>query len=243
MTKWAIVSSVLTRGSRFASKHNLGYNHLMKICLWDECSNETKNPKFCSISCGTKYQRRYHDVFKKNYPDKECLECGKVFNINSKQIHKVFCSRSCAVKHNNRLRKSKPVDNQCGRCGKPCRNKFCSTYCSAKYRGMLKVNLWLAGEWDGTSTIGLAPCIRKYLIKEANNKCTSPTCSVPGGFKTIHPVTGNVPLEVDHLDGNCYNNTRENLMVVCPNCHALTSNYKSLNRNSGRAYRRSAIVA
>ena len=29
-----------------------------------------------------------------------------------------------------------------------------------------------------------------------------------------------VPLELDHIDGNHYNNVMSNLRIVCPNCHA-----------------------
>jgi 5-methylcytosine-specific restriction endonuclease McrA len=31
-----------------------------------------------------------------------------------------------------------------------------------------------------------------------------------------------VPIELDHIDGNHYNNTLSNLRIVCPNCHAQT---------------------
>ena len=41
-----------------------------------------------------------------------------------------------------------------------------------------------------------------------------------------------IPLEVHHIDGNKTNNTLENLMIVCPNCHAQTDNYKSKNKKS-----------
>lgn len=30
------------------------------------------------------------------------------------------------------------------------------------------------------------------------------------------------PLELDHIDGNHYNNELVNLKILCPNCHALT---------------------
>lgn len=29
-----------------------------------------------------------------------------------------------------------------------------------------------------------------------------------------------IPLELDHINGNHYDNTLENLRIVCPNCHA-----------------------
>jgi len=38
-----------------------------------------------------------------------------------------------------------------------------------------------------------------------------------------------IPLEVHHLDGDRLNNTLENLQLLCPNCHALTSNFKGKN--------------
>lgn len=31
-----------------------------------------------------------------------------------------------------------------------------------------------------------------------------------------------IPLELDHIDGDRYNNALENLRLLCPNCHALT---------------------
>jgi 5-methylcytosine-specific restriction endonuclease McrA len=42
-----------------------------------------------------------------------------------------------------------------------------------------------------------------------------------------------IPLEVDHKDGNSDNWTKENLALVCPNCHALTPTYKAKNRFHG----------
>lgn len=35
-----------------------------------------------------------------------------------------------------------------------------------------------------------------------------------------------VPLELHHIDGDRSNNTFENLQILCPNCHALTDNYR-----------------
>jgi hypothetical protein len=39
-----------------------------------------------------------------------------------------------------------------------------------------------------------------------------------------------IPLELDHIDGNSSNHLLENLRLLCPNCHALTSTYRGRNK-------------
>lgn len=34
-----------------------------------------------------------------------------------------------------------------------------------------------------------------------------------------------------HVDGNKLNNSEDNLLLLCPNCHALTENYCGRNEN------------
>lgn len=38
-----------------------------------------------------------------------------------------------------------------------------------------------------------------------------------------------IPLELHHLDGNNSNNNLSNIQILCPNCHALTPNYRGKN--------------
>jgi len=38
-----------------------------------------------------------------------------------------------------------------------------------------------------------------------------------------------IPLELHHIDGNRHNNTIENFMLLCPNCHAFTDSYRGKN--------------
>ena len=58
------------------------------------------------------------------------------------------------------------------------------------------------------------------------------------GWGEMHPLTKLVPLEVHHIDGNYKNNDESNLQLLCPNCHALTETYRSLNNGRGRENRK-----
>lgn len=39
-----------------------------------------------------------------------------------------------------------------------------------------------------------------------------------------------IPLELHHISGNRQDNRLENLQLLCPNCHALTDNYRGKNK-------------
>jgi len=43
-----------------------------------------------------------------------------------------------------------------------------------------------------------------------------------------------IPLELDHIDGQHFNNELSNLRLLCPNCHALTDTYRAKNRRTVR---------
>jgi len=167
----------------------------------------------------------------------------KCFRTECKNEAKVkFCSRSCAAKVNNVgvVRNGKP-SKDCLLCGKPTgrgNGKFCSHSHQQQYRKDEIVRKWLSGDLDASVKQGLSVTIKRYLIEQAGYRCASPTCAVPGGWGEINPSTGRPPLEIDHIDGDAYNNSPENLIVLCPNCHALTPTYRNLNRNSTRKYRR-----
>lgn len=65
---------------------------------------------------------------------------------------------------------------------------------------------------------------RKLLLLEANFSCS--ICKF-----NVCREDGSSILEIDHIDGNHKNNVKENLRVLCPNCHALTPNFRNWGRS------------
>jgi Zn finger protein HypA/HybF involved in hydrogenase expression len=68
--------------------------------------------------------------------------------------------------------------------------------------------------------------LRKRLISEGIKEYKCECC----GLKEW--LGDPIPLELDHIDGDHYNNTLENLKVLCPNCHAKTPTYRGKNKKS-----------
>jgi hypothetical protein len=46
-----------------------------------------------------------------------------------------------------------------------------------------------------------------------------------------------IPLEIHHINGESRDNRLENLVLLCPNCHALTNNYRGRAKLSARSER------
>lgn len=105
--------------------------------------------------------------------------------------------------------------------------KYCSNLCQKDFERQQYINNVNNGIEEGTKKSGknfkTSDSIRTYLLKKYNYKCQK--C----GWGEINPITGKSPLEIHHKDGNRTNNKEDNLELLCPNCHALTSNYKFLN--------------
>ena len=47
-----------------------------------------------------------------------------------------------------------------------------------------------------------------------------------------------ITLELEHKDGNHYNNDRQNIEFLCPNCHSLTHTWRGRNKNKNKSGKR-----
>jgi len=124
---------------------------------------------------------------------------------------------------------------KCKHCSEviPNRNVFCNNQCQNDYYNDKKIQEWFDGKnftrKGGTS---VPQWMRKFLLNESNNKCSE--C----GWGEVNEYTNTVPLDVDHIDGDAYNNSVDNLRVLCPNCHSLKKTFKNTGRRkSTRNYR------
>jgi hypothetical protein len=64
--------------------------------------------------------------------------------------------------------------------------------------------------------------IKKRLINEHGHKCQM--CN--NEIWNDKPIT----LELEHIDGNNRNNLKENLTLLCPNCHSQTPTWRNRKR-------------
>lgn len=157
------------------------------------------------------------------------MKCNNPLCENDAKLK--YCSQSCAAKVSNANR-AKPKGN-CTYCTKPLTGsaiKFCNTSCQRTLERDQAIKLWLE---TGQAVPGSSPThyVRVHILAEQKGKCNlCPTTTVWQG-KELRFV-------LDHIDGNCENNHRDNLRLVCPNCDSQLDTYKSKNKGNGRHARR-----
>ena len=173
-----------------------------------------------------------------------CSECGGKKKIRASQLNRkkkdvIFCSRKCSSVFYGKKRKLS--ERGCLCCGKtfnPTRSSHvcCSFACREQYRKEKFITDWKLGKISGNAGQNVSETIKRYLREKFHNKCTR--C----GWSEVNKTTNIVPLTVEHIDGNSSNSREENLDLICPNCHSLTSTYGALNRGRGRLLRRRGSV-
>jgi hypothetical protein len=160
--------------------------------------------------------RQHHEaVMRYEENPKVCPTCGEVLPYE-KRGNK-FCDHSCAASYHlgSRISPKKRTPKTCAHCGNPVEkrnNKYCDTCIEAGVY-INKITDWEHATDDR---------IRKRLLIEMRGHCCE-LCQ--NNTWTGQPI----PLELHHIDGNADNSDQDNLLLICPNCHALTDNYKGAN--------------
>lgn len=67
--------------------------------------------------------------------------------------------------------------------------------------------------------------LRGYIERHNLLEYRCQNCGCDGSW-----MNGKIALELHHIDGDTTNNELSNLQYLCPNCHALTKNYRGKNK-------------
>ena len=153
---------------------------------------------------------------------KNCEKCGVNFDAFSKWGEKRFCSRKCAnsriFSEESKLKKSVALKGKVqGSRNGLSKENFDERI--KKYKKSVEKRLFSTA----FDELGIDRK-RKRVFREQNNCCSK--CGLSEWLGKP------LPLELEHIDGNNQNNSRENLEGLCPNCHSLTETWRGRNKPS-----------
>lgn len=86
--------------------------------------------------------------------------------------------------------------------------------------------------YKNTASFDISNHVRAYFFLKYNSKCSM--CQ----WGEVNKFTNRVPLQLHHKNGISDDCSEENLQLLCPNCHSLTDNFGSRNKNSKRTHGR-----
>jgi 5-methylcytosine-specific restriction endonuclease McrA len=149
--------------------------------------------------------------------DKLCLYgCGQTAKFQNRSGN-LMCSRSANMCPSNILKNSLAIkeahqDGRCIRAANLTKDQL------ANNKGKRYAEFGVPGKGQ----------FKNALISERGHKC-----EMCGNAEWLgHKIT----LELEHTDGNRQNNTKDNLKLLCPNCHSVTPTWRGRNKNKGQKY-------
>ena len=139
-----------------------------------------------------------------------------------------FCSHSCSAAFNNKgVRRHGVEAINCLQCNNITHNnKFCSHSCRSIFNWQKIKTELLSCQIDRSSANYVS---KKYLTELHSGKCQICT--------TDRWQDKPMPLVLDHINGNPYDNSLNNLRVICHNCNAQTPTFAGRNKGNGRVER------
>lgn len=169
-------------------------------------------------------------------------QLGREYNVSGTYIRKIALKLNITLSKRRKINpketfnKGKKKKYYCLNCGiditndKCTAHKYCSNKCQQEYIYKKWVENYRKNNNIAVSTKwGQIPAhLKRYIFEKYNNKCC--IC----GWSEINPYTSSLPLEIDHINGDSNDNSENNLRLICPNCHSLTSTYRGANRGNGR---------
>jgi 5-methylcytosine-specific restriction endonuclease McrA len=100
---------------------------------------------------------------------------------------------------------------------------YCNNKCQREYEWKLKKEKIEKGKIDSPKAL------RRYILERDGVLCKICNNTEWNGKE--------IPLVLDHINGDPYNNFPDNLRLICPNCDAQTEFYKGKNKGRGRDHR------
>ena len=229
-------------------------------CGKEISGKERTRKKFCCRSCAAQYNNKLREHTEKSrsaiseglkkYHSEHILTNEEKWEkyrkcYNPDISFEEYMNYIHGSRHNTeklKIRKERKNSAHCVVCGKELdgyKTVFCSNECRKEFEEQHYkeyIERWKKGEEPGhTASYKIHKYVKRYLFEKNNNSCQE--C----GWNRVNEHTGNVPLQIHHIDGDCTNNSEENLQLLCPNCHALTENFGSRNKNSKRVFRKQKL--